>query len=536
VLASLPKDESWLRGGTFEPVKMIALLRDLCLSSAVEGYKGVRFICDMGWAGEGGVPLHQLLEFEATLNTFVAQQEAALLCLYNRKVFSAELLLDVTKLHPHLNLSGKICRNLLHLPSEQYLCPTHGVSELEIFFSAMRSAADAASEQKQLRQELDQAYAALARKIYENWQEEDTRRTSEQQLHEQDDALKEHKRRLLTILQHLPALLAAFDGEHRLVSCNHEFERSTGFRAEDVVGKRMQELFDAQVSDEMTMAHPFEGGEYRWREWSLRCKDGSLKYISWSNISRYVPIAGWSNWMLGIDVTQKVYAEERLRMLRAELNRQAGELQDFSCAVSHDLCGQLARVSSHCRTMQELCGTTLPTSCHQMLQEIHEATLEMVERMTALLRLTMISTDDFSAQEVDLSAMAAEIAARLRIRDGERAVTFSIEQGLVVRGDEKLLRLAMEQLLENAWNSSRQEEHPEIRFGTTQVEGERSFFVSDNGLRGEIALERPSPSRWTGAEMCGIGLATVERIITLHRGKIWAADEGGKGATFYFKV
>jgi signal transduction histidine kinase len=174
-----------------------------------------------------------------------------------------------------------------------------------------------------------------------------------------------------------------------------------------------------------------------------------------------------------------------------------------------------------------------------MLREIHEATLDMVARITALQRFTTLAAGELRPEQVDLSAMAAEIAARLRVSAGERRVTFSIEGGVTATGDKKLLRLAMEQLLENAWNFTCAVQHPVIRFGTAQVEGERSFFVSDNGPRfagGPEAQPKPWRVGTAGELGCGIGLATVQRIISLHRGRIWAEDEAGKGATFYFRV
>jgi PAS domain S-box-containing protein len=401
--------------------------------------------------------------------------------------------------------------------------------------------AGAATDRERLRQELEQAYAALARKIYENWQEEDTLRASEKELHEKDEALLEQRRRIQTILQHLPAVLMAFDQENRLAACNHEYERVTGFRAEEVMGKLILELVDvaAEGREELVAAHPPEGGNYRGREWNLKCKDGSLRSVCWSNISRYVPIHGWPNWIMGLDVTQRVHAELGLRSLNDELDARAGELEALGIAVSHDLSGQLSRISGHCATMQEQYGKGLSPPCRELLREINEATLDMAGRITALQRFTTLAAGELRPEQVDLSAMAAEIATRLGGSAQERDVTFSIEDGVTATGDKKLLRLAMEQLLENAWNYTCGVQHPVIRFGTTQVEGKLSFFVSDNGPRftghPQAQLE---PRRWgsTSELGCGIGIATVQRIISLHRGRIWAADEAGKGATFYFRV
>ena len=133
--------------------------------------------------------------------------------------------------------------------------------------------------------------------------------------------------------------------------------------------------------------------------------------------------------------------------------------------------------------------------------------------------------------------MASEIAAQL-IDAGARPVTFRIEDGVTVTGDREMLRLAMEQLLENAWNYTVGVKHPVIQFGTAQVEGERSFYVSDNGPRLVQHLEKVAAGQADGTDrlFCGIGLATVQRIINLHRGRIWSAEQAGKGGTLYFQV
>jgi len=540
-LLLLPVEEGWLKGGSWDPVGVIDLLRTLCSAAAADGYRGCRIVCHMGWARLGAERLEQLPHFEQVLNRFAAENEAALLCLYRRGDFPAERLLELAKRHPHLVIDGKSCGNPLFAAPERDQQTALANRELDLFLAAVQDAANAAAERGKLRQELEQAYAALARKIYENWQEEDTLRANEKELHEKDEALLAHRRRLQTILQHLPAMLMAFDVGGHLTACNHEFERVSGFKAEEVMGKQMLELFSAEgvLRDELVAAHPQQGGDYRGREWSVRCKDGSLKNASWSNISRYVPIPGWTNWLMGLDVTPRVRAERGLRSLSDELDLRTCELEAFGYAVSHDLSGQLSKISGHCAVMEERYGVALSPQCRELLRGIHEATLDMVGRITALQRFTTLSAGEFQPEEVDLSAMVSEIAERLKGDGGQRPVTFQIEDGVTARGDRKLLRLAMEQLLENAWNYTQGVLHPVIQFGTAEVEGARSFFVSDNGPRFEQRLGSQPPVPKVGKTdrlCCGIGLATVQRIITMHKGQIWEADEADKGGTLYFRV
>ena len=538
-LKLLPVRDTWLKGGDFDPERVLDLLQALCAGAAADGFKGTRIICEMGWAGRDLKKIEQLRGFELSLNRFAALYDVTLLCLYNRQSFSAERMLELAKVHPHLVVGGKVCGNPLFVAAEVEQRVAPAVRELDLFLETVKKSAEAATDRERLRQELEQAYAALARKIYENWQEEDTLRASEKELQEKDEALLAHKRRLQTTLQHIPAILMAFDESGTLAACNHEFERVTGFRAEEAMGKAMFQLLqvEADLREQVVIAHPPQGGDYRGREWNLRCKDGSLKSVSWSNISRYVPIPGWVNWIIGLDMTSRVHAEIGLRSLREELDARTGELEAFGYVVSHDLSSQLAKIRAHCSALQDLFGAT-PKS-REMLRGIQDATLEMVERIGALQNLTTLTGGGLQPEQVDLSAIASEIAAQLNGAGSERPVTFRIEDGVMATGDKKLLRLAMEQLLENAWNYTLGVQHPVIQFGTAQVEGELSYFVSDNGPRFSGSLGAHLPLRKLGTSdrfCCGVELATVQRIITLHRGRIWAADEAGKGGTWYFRV
>jgi PAS domain S-box-containing protein len=538
-LKLLPVQETWLKGGCFDPGRVSELLRGICAGSAADGFKGTRIICEMGWAGRDLRWMELLNQFELSLNRFAQLNEVTLLCLYNRQSFTPERMLELAKIHRHLVIGGQVCDNPLFQAAEPNVRSAPAACELDLFLEAVQSSTAAAADREKLRQELEQAYAALARKIYENWQEEDTLRASEKELQEKDEALLAHKRRVQTILQHIPAIMMAFDATGSLAACNHEFERVTGFRPEEVMGKSMLELIrvEEELSAQVVAAHPPQGGNYRGQEWEIKCKDGSLKSVSWSNISRYVPIPGWSNWIIGQDETPRIHAEISLRSMKEELDARTGELEAFGYVISHDLSSLLAKISGYCATMQEAFGLT--PKIREISQGIQEATLGMVERIAALQSLTALAAGGLQLEEVDLSAIASEIAAQLSDSGGERPVTFRIENGVTATGDRKLLRLALEQLLENACNYTVGVLHPVIQFGTARVEGELSYFVSDNGPRFSETMGRQAPlKKQANPEgfFCGIGFATVQRIISLHRGRIWSADEAGKGRILYFQV
>lgn len=538
-LILLPMQQVWMKEGSFKQERVLKVLANLCANALEEGFSGSRIICDMGWAAGEPKQMELLHRFERELTDFAARNDVTVLCLYNREIFGAERGLEVAKMHPNLIVGGRACENPLFIPLGLDPRSRAPHCEVDVFMAAAQRMATVSADSERLRQELEQAYAALARKIYENWQEEDTLRASEKEIHEKDEALLEHKRRLQTILQHIPAMLMAFDTGDRLAACNHEFERVTGFRVEEVMGRPMLELIqvEGELREEVVAAHPPQGGDYRGREWNIRCRDGSLKMVSWSNISRYVPIKGWVNWIIGLDVTARFNAENGVRALREELETRNAELQAFGEAVSSDLGGRLARLAEECREMQRLFGRELTPACRKTLEKVTAAALDISAPISALMRLAALSAAELQPEEVDLSAMASEIAARLSDA-GERPVTFRIEDGVRVTGDREMLRLAMQQLLENAWNLTLGVKHPVIKFGTAEIEGERSFYVSDNGPRQGEPGAKGTTGRLDGPERTsrGIGLATVQRIINLHRGRIWSAEQNSRGGTLYFQV
>ncbi len=159
-----------------------------------------------------------------------------------------------------------------------------------------------------------------------------------------------------------------------------------------------------------------------------------------------------------------------------------------------------------------------------------------------LLDLSRITRQEFKKQQVDLSKLAAEIFAALQEAEPQREARFKIAPDLQVRGDAALLQAALQNLLENAWKFSSKEVQTEIEVGRATVEGEAVFFVRDNGVGFNMAYAKNlfgAFQRLHGVNEfpgTGIGLATVQRIINRHGGRIWAESEMGKGATFYFTL
>ncbi|MBI2353410.1 MAG: response regulator [Deltaproteobacteria bacterium] len=233
--------------------------------------------------------------------------------------------------------------------------------------------------------------------------------------------------------------------------------------------------------------------------------------------------------------------EERER-LNADLAAANCELEAFNYTVSHDLRGPLNVISGYSQVIQELYGDKLDEECRGYLQEVCNGTQQMSQMISTLLKFSRLSHVGIGRERVDLSGMAQALATELRQRSPERGVLFRIAEGLTAEGDPNLLRIALKNLIGNAWKYTTRKEEAVIEFGTQTIAGETAFFVSDNGegFDGAQAEKLFTPfQRLPGAEEFtghGIGLATVRRIIQRHGGRVCAEGRPGEGATFYFTL
>jgi PAS domain S-box-containing protein len=249
----------------------------------------------------------------------------------------------------------------------------------------------------------------------------------------------------------------------------------------------------------------------------------------------------------GREITERKLAEEKIEVLNTDLAARAAELEfanreleAFSAAVTHDLRKPLTIINGYCQAVLDLCATSLSKECTGFVREIYAGTLRMNDLINTLLNFSCITHGELQRQSVDLSRIVAEVADELQKLEPERRATFRIAEGITTSGDANLLRVAMENLLGNAWKFTRKREETIIEFGATEVEGKPVFFVRDNGvgIDMEYAEKLFVPfQRLPGTEGFmghGIGLATVERIVRHHHGRIWAEGETEKGATFFF--
>lgn len=234
--------------------------------------------------------------------------------------------------------------------------------------------------------------------------------------------------------------------------------------------------------------------------------------------------------------------EASLREQQRQLETSNRELESFSYTVSHDLRAPLRSVSGFSEALVADCGDRLDDNGRDYIGRIQRGCERMDHMIDCLLALSRVSRADLVRENVDLSAIASDIAARLMEQEPGRQVEFDIEPGLTVEGDLNLLTIVLENLLGNAWRFTGNTRQARIGFGRQQDSGENLFCVWDNGpgfdSRHAAEIFKPfvrlhSQEQFPGS---GIGLATVQRALLRQGGRIEAHGSPGEGARFCFAV
>ena len=227
---------------------------------------------------------------------------------------------------------------------------------------------------------------------------------------------------------------------------------------------------------------------------------------------------------------------------RKELEEANKELEAFSYSVSHDLRAPLRSIDGFSQMLLEDYADKLDDQGRDYLKRIRAATQRMSQLINDLLTLSRISRADMYFEELNLTAMAEDIAAELKQSQPERDVEFIIEPNVKAYGDSHLLRIVLENLLRNAWKFTSKHKSAIIEFGVKEHDGKTVYFVRDNGAGFDMAyvdkLFVPFQRLHEQDEFegTGIGLATVQRIVHRHGGTVWGEGEVEKGATFYFTL
>lgn len=232
--------------------------------------------------------------------------------------------------------------------------------------------------------------------------------------------------------------------------------------------------------------------------------------------------------------------EKRLRKHTHELQRLNRELEAFSYSLSHDLRTPLRSVTSYSQILKDEAAHKLTEEEQGHLRKVINAGKYMAELIDEILELARVSQSEFVTEYVNLSELAAELIQSYQAQFGDSQPEFNIEPDMVVNGNRALLKLLLDNLLSNAIKFSSKTATPRIEFGSRIENNEVVYYVKDNGvgfdMRYHDKLFAAFQRLYTAHEFpgTGIGLATAQRIVQRHNGRIWAESKPAEGATFYF--
>ncbi|HEX9020617.1 MAG TPA: PAS domain S-box protein, partial [Nitrospirota bacterium] len=348
--------------------------------------------------------------------------------------------------------------------------------------------------------------------------------------------------------------LVTIDADGKITDVNAATEKVTGRSREELIGTDFSDYFTEPDKARAGYQQVFREGSVMDYALEIKRRDGRLTPVLY-NAAVYRDETGN---VLGVfaaarDITERKKAEEEIRALNADLEARVvertiqlehsnRELEAFAYSVSHDLRSPLRSIEGFSLALQEDYAGRLDGTGKDYLNRVRNATVRMGQLIDDLLKLSRLTRREMNRERTDLSAIVRAIADDLKNRHPERPAQFIIAEGLTAYCDARLLTIALENMLSNAWKFSEKAPRSVIEFGAADRNGSRAFFVRDNGIGFDMIfankLFNPFQRLHKTEEFpgTGIGLATVKRIINRHGGEVWIEAEEDRGATVYFTL
>ncbi len=379
---------------------------------------------------------------------------------------------------------------------------------------------------------------------------------------EQQRVLREQSANIELLLNSTAEAIYGVDTQGVCTFVNAACMRMLGYALEsDIVGKSMHELIHHHYPD--GRVYPRESCSVR-----LSTLEGQVVHaddeVHWRKDGSSFPVEYWSHpiyrdgqlsgaVVTSIDISDRKQADMEIRQLNADLEARVNartadlkaankELEAFSYSVSHDLRAPLRAIDGFSLSLMEDYGDQLDSTGQNYLQRVRNGAQNMGALIDRLLMLARVTRTPLQSAELDLSAIAHEIVAQLRQAEPGRSVRVDIADGLRCQGDPGLMQVVLDNLLNNAWKYTSKTVTAQFSLDAQQQDGITVFRVRDNGagfdmrFAGKLFGAFQRMHRQDDFEGTGIGLATVQRIIHRHGGKVWAEAEIGKGATFFFTL
>jgi PAS domain S-box-containing protein len=378
-------------------------------------------------------------------------------------------------------------------------------------------------------------------------------------LERSEDRMRESEERYRTLFDKAPDAIIIIgledDEAGIIVNANEAAAEQHGYSLSEICGMPIRDLNSDETNKIVgDMISRISQGEWITSEIWHRRKDGTEVPVEIH--AGLIKIHG-KKYILGFDrdITLRKINEktdqmhlEQIRQLNDELHRKAldleavnNDLETFNYSVSHDMRGPLTRISGYCQLLLDD-DFTLEPDVREYITRIYHSELWLNDMIDALLHLAQLNRIEIDSDSVNLSAVTEASLQELALEYPERSVRTSVAPGIVVAGDSRLLKMVMINLVGNAWKYSSGTSDALIEFGVEQTESGPVYFVRDNGVGFDmkdvgklfrVFARLHDSSQFSGN---GIGLATVQRIILRHGGRIWVEAETGVGATFFFTL
>ncbi|MTI20130.1 PAS domain S-box protein [Fulvivirga sp. RKSG066] len=364
--------------------------------------------------------------------------------------------------------------------------------------------------------------------------------------------LKRAKEQFEDLYHNSPDMYASVSTKTKCITaCNDTFLKNTGYKRSDVIDQPYKKFYhsDCYPAIEVALQEFFKNEEVKNAELILLDKAGNkvdvLLNVTAIKDDEGNIIESRSCWK---DITKRKQAEQevlelnnQLKIRLENLDTVNKELESFSYSVSHDLRSPLRTIHGFCEALEEDYSDQLPDKARDYLRRVVGASKRMGQLIDDILNLSRISRKDFKATEIDITVLAKEVG-REQMQLAHSNATIEVEDGLRAKGDIGLIKIAFENLIGNSIKYADKERPLKIEIGSKSINDITTYFVKDNGVGFDMnyvdklfgAFQRlHSDKEFSGT---GIGLATVNRIISRHNGRIWAESEIDKGSTFYFTL